>query len=152
MFFSSRDNVAVLVIKTFVRLMSPHLVKLLKLAWWHQLMKFLFHFFAEKIQRRKFVPAPSASSDISLIAPHTPFCPPPHRTRAALPHGACNHKISASFCLEFHVNYKWIEWIKRMPNSDCDACVCVNQIESIVNNLLMTFRNIDKFIESNSGF
>lgn len=49
-----------------------------------------------------------------------------------LPHGACNHKISSSFCLEFHVNYKWIEWIKRikrMPNIDSDvnsdACVSI---------------------------
>lgn len=49
-----------------------------------------------------------------------------------LPHAACNHKISSSFCLEFHVNYKWIEWIKRikrMPNIDgdvnSDACVSI---------------------------
>lgn len=107
--------------------MSVHLVKLLRLASWHQLMKFLFLFFGEKIQRKFDSPSPHWHIPNSVAHASLPQHVP------LLPHGACNHKISSSFCLEFHVNYKWIEWIKRikrMPNIDSDvnsdACVSIN--------------------------
>lgn len=111
--------------------MSVHLVKLLRLASWHQLMKFLFLFFGKKILR-KCDSLPSTHWHIPNSAAHASVPHPLPQHVPLLPHGACNHKISSSFCLEFHVNYKWIEWIKRikrMPNIDSDvnsdACVSI---------------------------
>lgn len=108
--------------------MSVHLVKLLRLASWHQLMKFLFLFFGEKILR-KFDPLLPTHWHIPNSVAHASMPHPLPQHVPLLPHGACNHKISSSFCLEFHVNYKWIEWIKRMPNIDSDvnsdACVSI---------------------------